>query len=684
MRWARRWALRRGLDEEFPAEPDPVDAQESETQNADAETERPKRRGLRGLFGTAHARKNQSLDSVEELDDGSDSVVYVFPDPDEEAQLNEEAAEEESPEEELPAEEFADSQQTLEEPYDPEPKKPNAFAAFLTKLSHHASHTQQHYTADEAAQHFYAGSKASRSRTAVCLLLFLLTSFLTLLQCAGWSISPVLQNPAAMSWVLLVFLLLSAGAALEPLKRGFTELCAGRFHPETLLLLTVLVGIVECVVSAISGRLCFAAVICAELFFSMWGSQQYKKGMYRTVRTLQKVEGMQGLVIEPDVYNKRVGLFSTEGSEEQFMAHLEEDTPVDRAMQFYVPGMMLLTLGLAILAAIRGHVNFIWAWTAMLVAATPLGGFFCYARPVYLLARRLAKKNAALCSWYGARSLRRGGVILLKDTDLFPHGSVKLNGVKTFGAYSSGQVLGFASAVLEEAECGLADLFLEHLAAEGGRRMTAEELRWYSEGGVGASVGQDFVLLGTYGFMKKMGVYMLENAKVKSSLYIAVNGELAGLAALRYGAAVSVKKALRMVDKYGGQSLVMATCNPMLTPAMVRNKFEIRGRKLVFPVMRERASLAQLVAGVDGKQCGIMEDAQFDTMANLVAGGRMLRRCTWLSLFVSLLSGILGIGVMCALSLTADTVTLTALNLLLFSLIWVVPVLLLVSWAENY
>lgn len=49
----------------------------------------------------------------------------------------------------------------------------------------------------------------------------------------------------------------------------------------------------------------------------------------------------------------------------------------------------------------------------------------------------------------GAERLSKAAGIVLKDQDIFPEEQVTLNGMKVYGAYSVGQTVGYAAAVVE-------------------------------------------------------------------------------------------------------------------------------------------------------------------------------------------------------------------------------------------
>lgn len=96
----------------------------------------------------------------------------------------------------------------------------------------------------------------------------------------------------------------------------------------------------------------------------------------------------------------------------------------------------------------------------------------------------------------------------ITDQDLFPAGSVTLNGMKIYSDRSVSQIIGFASAVVQTAGSGLVPLFDEMMHSQNGRHYRVDTFRRYEGGGLGAEIQGDVILMGSIGFMKLMKVRM--------------------------------------------------------------------------------------------------------------------------------------------------------------------------------
>ena len=71
--------------------------------------------------------------------------------------------------------------------------------------------------------------------------------------------------------------------------------------------------------------------------------------------------------------------------------------------------------------------------------------------------------------------------MVLTDSDLFPPGTVELNGLKIYGE-EIGKVVSYAATLASAAQSPLSPIFEQLLAAESGVRQPLEDLQFYEEG----------------------------------------------------------------------------------------------------------------------------------------------------------------------------------------------------------
>ena len=484
------------------------------------------------------------------------------------------------------------------------------------------------------------------------------------------------RHHGAFAVVMLALLIVQCVLSYELFIRGIYQALKLRFDIMSLMVLTVLIGAADAFAAIGQERLPFCTSAGVLLLIAMWSICLEKKAKWRTLKTVLSMDHPVAAAKEEKAWHGLDCVFRTEGSLDDFTAMLETPDAARKIMRIYAPAAAVLTLVLAAAGALNGQADFLWAWAALLMAALPVGGAIACCRPFSILAKRLQEDGAAICGWRGAKILSGECGIVIEDADLFPKNNISMNGMKMYSDLPARQVVGYATAVIQAAGSGLLPLFEEVMKQEDGRRYKADSFRQYEGGGLGAEIRGDVVLLGSLAFMRLMGVHVPEGTRVQSALYISVNKELVGVFALAYQPSAGTRGGLARIMHSAGLTPVLATRDFMITPALIKKRYKVSVERMEFPVVAERISLSSEEAGKNGKQGALMAKESFLSFAAAVAGGRLLRRSVHSSVALALFSGLLGLALMGWLTWIGAVLALSASNLLLYQLIWMVPTLL--------
>ena len=477
----------------------------------------------------------------------------------------------------------------------------------------------------------------------------------------------------AMLAVMLVQALLDYDLFVE----GVTQALRLRFDHTSLLLLLVLAAAADSFYAIPAGRTPFCPVVSLELTVALWGRLLERRGKRRTLRAVCAMEKPMAAVREEKAWHGKDCIFRAEGDANDFVRRLELPDSARRAMRIYAPLAAAATLALAWLVSWKGGGSFLWAWTAMLTAAFPMGVFLCFARPFAIHASRLFRSGDAVAGWYGARALGGECGLAIEDNDLFPKANVTLNGMKIYSDRSVSQIIGYAAAVVETAGSGLVPLFREMMKSQNGRHYTVDTFRRYEGGGLGAEIRGDVILMGSLAFMKLMKVRMPEGTKVKQAVYLSINGELAGVFALNYAPASAARSSLLAAVRARGLLPILATRDFMITPQFLRHRYKVPTDRIEFPTVEERAQLSSPEAVKDGTQGALMARSSFNCFVTAVVGARTLRSAVLGSTAVAVAGGVLGGAVIFFLTFLGSVEAVSSWNLFLYELLWLVPGLLI-------
>ena len=480
--------------------------------------------------------------------------------------------------------------------------------------------------------------------------------------------------------ILLGMLLVGVLLAYDVLVGGVYQLLRLRPDLSTMLAVSSVVFAVDGFVHMDQGRMPYVAVLLIGLFFALWGRVLENRAWRRSLKAaLSMDEKPLAAVMSRRAWGSRDCIFRSQGDREQFVADLTAPSLAEKVMGVYAPAVLCLSLVLSFLMTYLRQRDFLMSWSVMLAGALPVAGFLTFWRPMAILAGRLLHAGAALCGWRGARELSGSCCVAVQDQDLFSGPNVTMNGMKVFGEFNVSQVVGYTYAIIAESGCGLEPAFHDVFVNQNGRSYVLDRFQRYEGGGLGAEIQGDVVLVGTIGFMQLMGIRMPEGTNVRQAVYCAVNGELAAVFAIHYNPSAAVRSGLQTVLHSRRLSLLLATRDFILSPAMIRHKYKIPGDALEYPSVEERVRLSGPYAAAGGHQVALLARDSFLSLAEAVTGGRGLCSSVYAGLAVNLLGGLLGLVIAGILAWLGAFTAASAFNLMLFVLLWTLPALLLTS-----
>lgn len=427
----------------------------------------------------------------------------------------------------------------------------------------------------------------------------------------------------------------------------------------------------------------FAAVCVLALFFAMWGTYAGRQGLRLSCRTAASASLPYIVSLDEDAWNGKDVYAKWSGPIHGFGSQIQEEDAAQKAYRIAVPLFLVAAFLFALIASVGKErpENFLWCLSAALCAATPFSGLLVFNRPFRALARRLASVGAALPGWSGAA--RVGDALLLNDSDLFPPGSVSLNGIKIFGDFSVEKVVGVTATMIRESGCALDKIFHDLLRTQGATYRRTEVFARHEGGGLSAVLRGEQVLVGSAAFMVLMEVSLPTGLNVRNAVFCAVEGELAGIFALNYTLHGSISPALSaLIDRRVAP--VLATRDFNLIPAMLRQKFKLPVEKMDFPSVDRRIALSDPARPHSARITAVLCREGLGPYSEAVVGATRLRAAVRISTVFSLLGSVVGLLLAFYLTYVAAYTSLTAAQLTVFLLAWLVPTQLISGWVNRY
>ena len=515
----------------------------------------------------------------------------------------------------------------------------------------------------------------------ISVLIVLFTAGATAMYAAG-----VVQ---ASRMKLLVFgqflaMLLSALLGCYQMMEGVADLMKGRFTLNTMLLVTFAACCADGVLGLMELRMPCCAAFSLHVTMSLWGAYHRRQTEMAQMDTMRKATHLDSVVAVPEYCDGCSGLLRGEGQVEDFMDNYAAPSGPEKVLNIYALVATVLSIGIGVAAGVlHGSVSFaVRVLSVSLLAAVPVTGFIAMTRPMAILEKRLHKLGTVLCGWQGVKGMCRRALFPVDHSDLFPTGYCKMNGVKFYGSRDPDQVVAYCTALILADGSGLGDLFEQLLTSRNGRHYEAVNYRAYTNGGIGAEVCDEPVLMGSLEFLKEMGVEVPEGIHVNHAVYAAVDGELCGVFAITYGKANSFAAGISTLCSYRKLWPVLTSCDFMLNESFIKDRFGVNPRKVCFPERDVRRTLEQTEIPEGTPALALITTEGLSPFAYAVTGAKSLRNASIMAAVVHLIGGIFGLAIMVALAVLGEAALLTPFNLLVFELVWLIPGLLISEWTR--
>jgi len=542
----------------------------------------------------------------------------------------------------------------------------------------------------ELARRYGRGLKGIRVRSLLVLVLFVPALYPVLLTRLSLPALPGVEDSA---YLLLSTVLMGAGILLgaDVLFVGLARLCWGRVGMDTLCafagLFTLIDGIFLTMAAADAGavRLPYTAPCLLAIFFLLHGTYHKRCGMRLACRTAAASAEPEIVTLDPAKWNGKDAYCKWTGETQGFGSQMQMDDGVQRIFRVYCPLLLLgcVLFSLLVSLGMERPDRLFWALSATCTASAAYGGAVLYGRTFHKVARRLSDSGAALAGWPACAASRRGTRVILCDKDLFPTGSVSINGVKIFGDQSTERVIAYTATLIRASGSGLEKLFHDLLRSQGGLMRNAEDLISHEGGGLSATIRGDQVLVGSASFMKLMEVDLPSGLNVKNAVFCAIEGELAGIFALNYALPDAVFPALNLLlqEKIGP---VLATRDFNLIPSMLQQRFRLAADRMDFPAVERRWELSDPDQPHGDRLVAVLCREGMTPLAEALAGAKRLRWAARLGAVIMCAGSTLGLLLAYYLTSVDAVTSLSALNLLVYLLLWLAPIWFLSGWAHRF
>jgi len=515
----------------------------------------------------------------------------------------------------------------------------------------------------------------------LCLAVFLVCTGLTALY--AWGLLPT-NMLRLVIFTQFLGMLLAALLGSNRLMEGLGDLLRLRFTINTLLVCTFVVCCVDAVLCLRAVRIPVSAAFSLAMTMAMWSAYNRRSTLIGEMDTLRRATTLDSVAAVSDWHEGRTGYVTGRGEVEHYMNHFNMPTGPEKVLDVYALVVLSVGLIVGIVGGIRhGFAVGVQVCAGALLMGMPATAVLANSRPKAILEKRLHKLGTVLCGWQGVKAVAKRGAYPLSDSDLFPAGAAKLNGVKFYGDREPDEIVAYATALICANGGTLEGLFTQLLESRSGYAYPVENLNCYGNGGIGGEIEEEAVLVGTLQFMQEMGVFMDEGTRIDRAVYCAIDGELCGVFAVTYGKSKSSAAGVRTLCSTKGMTPVAVCQDFMLTEEFIQNRFGVSTRRMAFPQREVRQKLAAQKLTGEEPVIALTTKEGLASKAFAVTGAQALRGAAKAGVAIHMIGGILGLLIMAALAWVGGVGILTPANVLLYELVWMIPGLLATEWTRT-
>lgn len=354
-----------------------------------------------------------------------------------------------------------------------------------------------------------------------------------------------------------------------------------------------------------------------------------------------------------------------------------------------------LLLGVSLVVGVVSYVNTkelytaITAFAAVYCIAAPLSSTLVSALPSALMQRGAARVGAVIPGWSAVEELGRVNVVMAEAKDLFPSGTIRLRGIKTYERERIDLAILYAASVLIEGCDTLRDLFLAVIQGQEEMLYPIENLLPEPGHGFSAWIENRRVIVGNRAMLQKFDIeppaLETELEYVNSGytpLYLAVSGKLFAMFILSYSPNATVGVTLESLVQ-SGVSLLVTSEDMNVNSEMIESIYQLPQGVVKVLGRRELEMLEPLTSYLPASD-GVMTHT--GTFSSFIGGLRAAAGCSRaerMAGYVQIASVILGLVFSLMLVFSGGIATMGVAIAVLYQLGWTLLVSAL-PFARRY
>lgn len=321
-------------------------------------------------------------------------------------------------------------------------------------------------------------------------------------------------------------------------------------------------------------------------------------------------------------------------------------------------------------------------FAAVCCLAAPIASLLSGNLPMKAAARRLLRRGAMLSGFSAVDDYFLTNSLTVDASDLFPAGSVTLNGIKTFSGGRIDQAILDAAALVHEAGGPLAPVLEQVIQGDDKILPTVESLVYEQGMGISGWVDGRRVLAGNRELLQNHGIVPpsldYENRYLRARrklVYLCSAGELCAMFVVTYRFSPYIRQEL---DRFArnGIGLMVRTCDPNITTALLCDGFDLSESDVLILSAAATSEFEELRAPQETADASIAYDGRIDGLMDVLSSAIRLGTIVKLSSVLQVIGILLGFLLSAFLAFYGGLFNLNGATALLFQLFWLLAALI--------
>lgn len=266
-----------------------------------------------------------------------------------------------------------------------------------------------------------------------------------------------------------------------------------------------------------------------------------------------------------------------------FLNNSYEPDPSETASQSIAPVAFICSLVLCIVCLVlsKDVTTGITVFAAAACICTPVTNMLSVNLPISRLCKLARRCGAMVVGYPTVEQFCNTNAVMMDAKELFPKGTVVLNGIKTFGGQRIDEAIVDATALMCSVGGPLSDVFDQIIKSHRDMLPKIDNPVYEDERGVIGWVSGRRILVGNRDLMAGHGIeppsrdyeekYLLGGKQI---IYLASGGDLVAMFVLSYNSDKRRALELRRMEN-NGISLIVRTCDPNITPEFLATCFQL-------------------------------------------------------------------------------------------------------------